>query len=186
MVKNALFWSYYMEMGLLVEMVPQKKQCMTIEVGGRGKQLLENLHLIQCPPCWLLWGREKFMLASGKSVCGPCYFRGNFVAFLIPWPGSLESNKILFFSLVIQMEENVNSCPSGNGAFSSTFLHIILLEIYFFSKLKPLKRTNQISPLSLALYCNYHQLLTFWNSFPKMKLWWVCTVIIIFTLVSTI
>ena len=84
---------------------------------------------------------------------------GNFVAFLIPWPRSLQSDKILFFSLVFQMEENVNSCPSGDGAFSSTFLHAIMLEIYFFSKLKLLKPSNQNFPFSYTLYSNDHQCL---------------------------
>lgn len=50
------------------------------------------------------------------------------------------------------MEENVNSCPGNDEAFSSTFLHAIMLEIYFFSKLKPLKPSNQMFSLSPSLY----------------------------------
>ena len=45
------------------------------------------------------------------------------------------------------MEENVNSCPNGDGAFSSPSVHGVMPEIYFFSKLKPLKLRNQNFPL---------------------------------------
>lgn len=169
-----------MEMELVVEMVPQKQTMNDKRGWERGENNCWKIYIL-----FNIQNAQYFCVGLGEISLGTILFEGNFVSFLIPWPGLLQSNKILFFSLVFQMGENVNSCPSGDGAFSSPFLHVIMLEIYFFSKLKPLKPSNQNRLLSFTLYSD-DQLLTFRNSFPKMKLWGVCMVIIIFTLVSTI
>lgn len=50
------------------------------------------------------------------------------------------------FSVARQMGGNAHSCPNGDAAFSSSFLRGIMPEIYFFSKLKPLKPRHPNAP----------------------------------------
>lgn len=154
-----LFDSKTWKWNLWLKWYLRSKQWMTREVERGGKTIAGKSTSYLISRMLNTLGKREICVGLGEISLGTILFEGNFVSFLIPWPGLLQSNKILFFSLVFQMGENVNSCPSGDGAFSSPFLHVIMLEIYFFSKLKPLKPSNQNRLLSFTLYSD-DQLLT--------------------------
>lgn len=177
-------WPYHMKKRL-VEMVHWMKTINENKSGEKGettarKSLLSSVQNADCfgEEINLYWLRGNQFVDNtglGKFCC---------ISNFLTWVVTIKQNFILF-----TCTPDGRKCKQLSKRWWSLFFHILACHYVrdlLFQQIETSKPSNQILPPSLSLYSNYHQLLTFRNSFPKMKLWWVCMVIIIFTLISTI